>query len=87
MTSFHIESDPPELSKGDTVTLTGDLDEDISSGNVDINIELSLFKLALAGPFAVEPSLPAINVSPVQLRAAMDLRLNVRNKKKYLCMV
>merc|ERR1739849_46211 len=35
-----------------TVRGSGDLDEDISSGTADINVDLSLFKLAMSVPFS-----------------------------------
>jgi len=60
--NFHIETDPVEPSKGDTITITsgGDLDEEVSSGNMDLSVDVSLFKLNMAIPFAIEPSISAI---------------------------
>jgi len=61
--NFHMETDPKEPKKGDmmTTTLGLDTDEDISSGHVAINVDLSLFKLNMDVPFAIEPALPTTN--------------------------
>lgn len=49
-----LDVEPPTLSKGVPFTVrgSGDLDEDIASGVADINVDVSLFKLAMSVPFS-----------------------------------
>lgn len=49
-----LDVEPPTLKKGVPFTVrgSGDLDKDISSGVADINVDVSLFKLALSIPFS-----------------------------------
>merc|ERR1712032_1541610 len=49
-----LDVEPPTLKKGVPFTVrgSGDLDEDLASGVADINVDLSLFKLAMSIPFS-----------------------------------
>jgi len=72
--NFHMETNPPEPVKGDKINITagGDLDEDISSGNIALNVDLSIFKLNMDIPFAISPSVSSstgaeLSVGPLTL--------------------
>ena len=61
MKNIDIEATPAAPKKGDATTteMKGDLDEDITGGNVNFNVDLSLFKLAITTPFSISPSIGA----------------------------
>lgn len=56
-----LDVEPPVISKGKPFTVRGkgDLDEDISSGNMDLQIDLSLFKFGITSPFSISPPVKA----------------------------
>lgn len=68
-----LDVEPPTLSKGVPFTVrgSGDLDEDISSGVADINIDLSLFKLGMSIPFSASNPTKAghadVTVGPITM--------------------
>lgn len=49
-----LDVEPPTIKKGVPFTVqgSGDLDEDLTSGVADINVDVSLFKLGLTVPFS-----------------------------------
>merc|ERR1711976_222874 len=59
----HLETDPATPVKGQPLTITagGSTDKAVTAGVADVNINLSLFKLGLSVPFAVEPGFGVIS--------------------------
>merc|ERR1712203_1185895 len=73
--NFEITTDPATPKKGDdmTVTIKGDLDEDLDAINLDFTLDLSLLKFELNLPISFSPAVKAttgINavVGPVNLQ-------------------
>lgn len=90
--------EPPTISKGVpfTVTSAGDLDEDVSSGVADIEVDLSLFKLGLSVPFAFSRAAPAghanVTVGPMTMpsiplipNAKGSIKLSEQNGEEVMC--
>jgi hypothetical protein len=68
-----LDVEPPTISKGVPFTVhgSGDLDEDITSGTADFNVDVSLFKLAMSVPFAVSSPAKAghadVTIGPITM--------------------
>jgi len=68
-----LDVEPPTLKKGVpfTIRAAGDLDEDLSSGVADIQVDLSLFKLGLSIPFSFSQATKAghadVTVGPITM--------------------
>lgn len=68
-----LDVEPPTISKGKpfTVRTAGTLDEDITAGSFDFNVDVSLFKLGISSPFSMSSSIAAsdmdISVGPITL--------------------
>jgi hypothetical protein len=60
--NLEIDVEPPTIKKGVpfTVNTKSDIDEAISAGHVELNVDLSLFKLGLQMPFSMSPATPAM---------------------------
>lgn len=97
--NLQFDVEPPTIKKGVpfTVNTKGDTDEAISSGNVELNVDLSLFKLGLSMPFSIEPSTPAITgadvtVGPITMpniplipNAKGSIKLSEQNAETLAC--
>lgn len=73
--NFEITTDPATPKKGDdmTVTIKGDLDEDLDSINLDFQLDLSILKFELNIPITFSPAVKATTgitsiVGPVNLQ-------------------
>ena len=68
-----LDVEPPTIKKGTVFTVhsTADLDEDVSSGSMDLQINLSLFSFGISSPFSISSPLKAshsdITVGPIKL--------------------
>jgi len=58
-----VDVEPPTIKKGVpfTVNTKGSTDEEISAGHVELNVDLSLFKLGMTMPFSISPATPALS--------------------------
>merc|ERR1712080_651576 len=79
---------PPEISEGTpfTVNVKADLDEDITGGNLDFSVNLSLFSLSIKSAFSMSPALPAtkgldITIGTIKL-ASIPLIPNAKGSVK-----
>jgi hypothetical protein len=93
-----LDVEPPTIKKGVpfTVSGSGDLDEDIASGIADVSVDLSLFKLDLSVPFAMEPAIKAthadLTVGPITMpsiplipNAKGSIKVNDANSEELIC--
>jgi len=93
-----LDVKPPTLKKGVpfTVNGAGDLDEDISSGVSDIQIDLSLFKIGQSVPFAFSRPVTAghadVTVGPITMpsipfipNAKGSIKLSEQNGEEVIC--
>jgi hypothetical protein len=94
----NLDVEPPTIKKGVpfTVSGSGDLDEDIASGVADISVDLSLFKLDMSIPFAMDPPIKAthadVTVGPITMpsiplipNAKGSLKVNDANSEEVIC--
>jgi len=69
----YLDVEPPTIKKGTAFTVhgKGDLDEDVAEGNLDLQINLSLFSFGISSPFKISSPLKAahadVTVGPIKL--------------------
>lgn len=99
MKNLVIDVEPPTIKKGVpfTVNTKSDIDEAVSAGHIETNVDLSLFKLALTMPFSLSPATPAmtggdVTVGPITMpsiplipNAKGSIKLAEQNSETLAC--
>lgn len=94
-----IDVEPPTIKKGVpfTVNTKSDVDEAVSAGHIETNIDLSLFKLGVTVPFSLSPPIPAmtggdVTVGPITMpsiplipNAKGSIKLAEQNSETVVC--